>query len=358
MITPLIMAGGVGSRFWPLSRKHRPKQFLNLVDKNRSMIQHTVDRISKLTDHDNIFIATNEEYVKEMNEQLPEVPLENITTEPMRKNTAACIGLAALHMAKKDPEAVMVVLPADHLILDEDRFIETIEVAVKIAQKGENLVTLGIEPTHPETGYGYINYKDKYDAVEDHEVFEVKAFTEKPNKETACEFLELGTYLWNSGMFIWKVSTILNKFKKHMPKLYDGLKKIDQALGTKNESEVLQEEFEKFDSISIDYGIMEKSENIYVVPGDFGWDDIGSWPSLERVRKQDKHGNVISGHHIGIDTKNTIVHGNGKIITTVGLDDVVIVDTEDAILICDKKRAQEVKKIRNLLASNGLDKCL
>ncbi|MBM7556930.1 mannose-1-phosphate guanylyltransferase [Halanaerobacter jeridensis] len=358
MITPLIMAGGVGSRFWPLSREDKPKQFLNLVDEDRSMIQATVDRISKLTIKDNVFIATNDKYVEQMQEHLPEVPLENITIEPMRKNTAACIGLASLYMEQKDPEAVMVVLPSDHLILDEERFLDTVESAVDIAEQGDNLVTLGIEPTHPETGYGYIDYRAKYDEINGNEVFEVNAFTEKPNKETAENFVEDGTYLWNSGMFVWKVSTIRKMFKEYMPKLHEGLEKMKEGIGTDEEKDILKEEFEKLDSISIDYGIMEKAKNIYVIPGSFGWDDIGSWPALERVEKRDKNGNVIKGRHIGIDTKNTIVHGNGKIVTTVGLEDIVIVDTEDAILVCDKKRAQEVKEIRNLLSDKGLDNCL
>ena len=352
------MAGGVGSRFWPLSRTDKPKQFLNLVDEDRSMIQATVDRISKLTSKDKIFIATNDKYVDQMQEHLPEVPLENITVEPMRKNTAASIGLATLYMEKKDPESVMVVLPSDHLILDEKRFLDTIEAAVKVAKSGDDLVTLGIEPTHPETGYGYIDYQAKYCEIDDNDIFEVNAFKEKPDKETAEKFLEDGTYLWNSGMFVWKVSTIRKMFKKYMPKLHQGLENMKKALGTEQEKEVLTKEFKKLDSVSIDYGIMEKAENIYVIPGSFGWDDIGSWPALERVDKKDKNGNIIKGRHIGIDTKNTIVHGNEKIVTTVGLDNIVIVDTEDAILVCDKNRAQDVKEIRNLLKNKGLDKCL
>ncbi|WP_018248089.1 mannose-1-phosphate guanylyltransferase [Orenia marismortui] len=358
MITPIIMAGGVGSRFWPLSRKDRPKQFLNLVDKNRSMIQATVDRISKLTAHDNIFIATSQDYVEKMQEHLPEIPVDNLTVEPMRKNTAASIGLASIYIEQKSPEGIMVVLPSDHLIIDEASFLDTVEAAVEVADNGDNLVTIGIEATHPETGYGYINYDKKYIQVNGHEVFEVKAFTEKPNREKAERFLEAGTYLWNSGIFVWKVSTIRKMFKLYMPKLDKSLEKMKEAIGTAEEAEIIRAEFEKLDDISIDYGIMEKAKDIYVIPGSFGWDDIGSWPALERVQKRDKQGNVISGHHIGIDTKNTIVHGNGKIITTMGLEDIVIVDTDDAILICDKKKAQEVKEIRNLLADRGLDECL
>ena len=358
MITPLIMAGGVGSRFWPLSRKDKPKQFLNLVDEDRSMIQSTVDRISKISSPENIFIATNDRYAKKIDKHLPEVPTENITVEPMRKNTAACIGLASLYIEKKDPEAVMVVLPSDHLIKYEDDFLEVISSAVEIAKRGDNLVTLGIRPNHPETGYGYIDYGNKYDEINDNKVFEVNAFTEKPDRATAKRFVNDGTYLWNSGIFVWKVSTIRKMFKKHMPKLHQSLEIMKEAIATPQEKETLTAEFKKLDSVSIDYGIMEKAENIYVIPGSFGWDDIGSWPALERVEKRDKHGNVIKGEHIGIDSENIIVHGNDKIVATVGLDDVVIVDTEDAILVCDKKRAQEVKEIRKLLNDKGLNSCL
>ena len=216
-VAPLIMAGGVGSRFWPLSRKDRPKQFLNLVDEDRSMIQATVDRISKLTDRNNIFIATNDRYEEQIKEHLPEVPAENITIEPMRKDTAACIGLASLYIEQKDPEAVMMVLPSDHLIKDEDRFLEVMESAVEVAEEGENLVTVGVRPNYPETGYGYIDYGLKHKEVNKEEVFEVNQFTEKPDKETAKQFMEEGTYLWNSGMFVWKVSTIRKMFAKYMP---------------------------------------------------------------------------------------------------------------------------------------------
>ena len=358
MIAPLIMAGGVGSRFWPLSRKDNPKQFLNLVDKDRSMIQATVDRISQLADYEDIFIATNDRYLERMKEHLPEVLAENMTVEPIRKNTAACIGLASLYIERKDPEAVMVVLPADHLILDEERYLKVIEAGVEVAKEGDNLVTIGIEPTHPETGYGYIDYEEQYATVEGEDVFEVNAFTEKPDQVKVEEFIEAGTYLWNSGIFIWQVSTIRKMFKEHIPKLHAGLERMKEAIGTEQEEEVLKREFEKLDSISIDYGVMEPADNIYVLPGSFGWDDIGCWPALERIEKSDKDGNVIKGKHIGIDTKDTIIHGNDKIIATAGVEDLVIVDTEDAILICAKEEAQRVKEIRNLLEKKGLEKKL
>ncbi|KXS45507.1 MULTISPECIES: mannose-1-phosphate guanylyltransferase [unclassified Candidatus Frackibacter] len=358
MITPLIMAGGIGSRFWPLSRKDRPKQFLNLVDDDKSMIQATVDRISRLTDEESIFIATNQDYATAIQKQLPTLAEDNIIVEPMGKNTAACIGLAAIYIEQEYPDAVMVVLPSDHLIKDEVTYLKLVEKAAEVAKSGENLVTIGIEPTHPETGYGYIHYDQDSVQGKDENIFKVNEFTEKPDRKRAEEFLQAGNYLWNSGMFLWKVSTIRKMFKEYMPKLDQSLEKMKRAIGTEDEFVVLTEEFEKLDSISIDYGIMEKADNIYVLPGDFGWDDVGSWPALERLKELDKYNNLIKGEHIGIETKNSIIHGNGKLITTVGLDDVVIVDTEDALLICDKKKAQEIKELRRKLAEAGFEDCL
>ncbi|MDI3547431.1 MAG: mannose-phosphate guanylyltransferase [Halanaerobiales bacterium] len=358
MITALIMAGGQGTRFWPLSRTHKPKQFLKLTDDQKTMLQSTVERIKGLVPPEQIFIATNENYREPIREQLTEVPAENIIIEPLKRDTAPSIGLSALYIDRTYPGSTMIVLPADHLIKDEKRFISTLQKAVMVAATGKNLVTLGIKPTHPETGYGYIHYGELCHTIDDEEVYRVKAFTEKPDIATAREFLKKGTYLWNSGMFIWQVESILEKIKLHMPDLYGSLKRIGQALGTDLEKKVIMEEFKGLEAISIDYGIMEKAGDIYVIPGDFGWDDLGSWPALERVKKVDDNGNVIVGKHYGIDTKDSIIHSPNKVVTTIGLKDIVIVDTEDAILICDKKRAQEVKEIRAILEENGMEECL
>ncbi|MDZ7672426.1 MAG: sugar phosphate nucleotidyltransferase [Halanaerobiales bacterium] len=213
-----------------------------------------------------------------------------------------------------------------------------------IAASDKNIVTLGIEPTHPETGYGYIHFDNLYHSIDNDDIYEVEEFTEKPELKTAKRFLKEGTYLWNSGMFVWQVETILENIKKHMPDLYQSLEKIKSVLGSDLEEKVIKEEFKELDSVSIDYGIMEKADDIYVITGDFGWDDLGSWPALERIKKVDDDGNVVVGKHYGIDTKNSIIHSPNKVVTTIGMKDVVIVDTEDAILICDKKRAQEVKE--------------
>ncbi|MBM7622992.1 mannose-1-phosphate guanylyltransferase [Sporohalobacter salinus] len=358
MITPLIMAGGIGSRFWPLSRKDTPKQFLKLVDQDQSMIQATVDRISDLTSRENIFVATNQNYLADIKEHLPEIPENNITVEPMGKNTAACIGLASLYIERKDPQAVMVVLPSDHLIEDQSSYLEILNTAVEVANRGDNLVTIGIEPTNPETGYGYIAYDQDETEIKIDNAFAVEEFTEKPDYKTAESFLKQGNYLWNSGMFVWRVDTIRKMFKKYMPKLHKGLERMKEAIGTYKEEEVLIEEFKKLDSISIDYGIMEEADNIYVIPGNFGWDDVGSWSSLERFKEVDLDGNLVEGNHVGVETKNSIIHGNGKLITTVGLENVIIVETDDAIMVCDKDKAQDVKELRNKLKSEGFEDCL
>jgi mannose-1-phosphate guanylyltransferase len=322
------------------------------------MLQETVERIKELVPIEQIFIATNEAYQEAIKNQLDGIPSENIVVEPMKRNTAACIGLSSVVIENKYPGSTMIVLPADHLIKDENKFVDILSKAVMTAATGKNLVTLGIKPNHPETGYGYIHYGNHLHTIDGDQVFEVQNFTEKPDLDTAKEFLEAGNYLWNSGMFIWQLSSILSNIERHLPEIYESLERIKNALGTDLAQKVIKDEFEKMQSVSIDYGIMEKADDIFVIPGSFGWDDLGSWPALERVKKVDSNGNVVIGKHYGIDTTNSIIHSPNKVVTTIGLDDVVIVDTEDAILICDKKRAQEVKEIRNILADDGLEDCL
>ncbi len=340
--TALIMAGGRGERFWPKSRMNMPKQFLSLTDNGKTMIQLTVERILQLVKIEDIFIATNRDYKALIQEQLPELPKENILCEPMGKNTAPCIGLGAVHMEKKYGDAVMMVLPSDHMIKYTSIFINTLLDACKIAEQGPNLVTLGITPDSPETGYGYIKFEPK-------EVlgrgFQVDQFVEKPDLETAKEYLASEQYLWNSGMFIWKVSTILNNLKEHMPETYQGLCKIGKAIGTEEQNRVLEQEFQGFRAESIDYGIMEKAKNIYILSGSFGWDDVGSWLAVGRIKKSNEFGNVVTGNVVTVDTQNTIIQGGSKLIATVGLENMIVVDTEDALLICEKDRAGEIKKV-------------
>jgi mannose-1-phosphate guanylyltransferase len=340
--TALIMAGGRGERFWPKSRANLPKQFLSLTGDGKTMIQLTVERILPLVDIKDVYIATNRSYKALVKEQLPEIPDENILCEPIGRNTAPCIGLGAVHISKKYDDAIMYVLPSDHLITHPQIFRRTLSEAADVAEKGDNLVTLGITPTYPETGYGYIKISQDETLGE---AFKVDCFVEKPDAETARKYIAAQQYLWNSGMFIWKVSTILSNLKKSMPETYEGLLRIKAAIGTEEQEKVLENEFQAFRSESIDYGVMEKAENIYILSGSFGWDDVGSWLALERMQPCNEFGNVINGNVVSIDTKNTIIQGNGKLIATVGIEDLVVIDTDDVTLICDKNSTGDIKKI-------------
>ena len=340
--TALIMAGGRGERFWPKSRQNMPKQFLSLTDDGKTMIQLTVERIMPLVDVEDIYISTNQDYKKLVMEQLPQIPEENILCEPVGRNTAPCIGLGAVHMQKKYGDAVMMVLPSDHLIKYTNIFVNTLSEACKVAEQSENLVTLGITANTPETGYGYIKFRTENAQGN---AFEVERFVEKPDLETAKKYVASGQYLWNSGMFIWKVSTILNNMAAYLPQIHEGICRIGEAIGTDRQEEVLEKEFSALDSESVDYGIMEKAKNIFILAGTFGWDDVGSWLAVGRLKKSNEFGNVISGNAVTIDTKNSIIQGGKKLIATVGLQDVIIVDTEDALLVCDKDSAGDIKKV-------------
>lgn len=340
--TALIMAGGRGERFWPKSRKSLPKQFLSLTDDGKTMIQLTVERILPLVKMEDIYISTNRDYKELVRQQLPEIPEENILCEPVGRNTAPCIGLGAVHMQKKYEDAVMYVLPSDHLIKYTSIFLSTLTDAGEVAEQGENLVTLGITPDCPETGYGYIKFIPNRMLGR---AFEVDRFVEKPDLETAKEYVASEQYLWNSGMFIWKVSTILKNLETYLPETYQGLNRIADAIGTEEEELVLEKEFSAFQSESIDYGIMEKAKNIYILSGSFGWDDVGSWLAVGRIKKSNEFGNVINGNAVTVDTQNCIIQGGKKLIATVGIEDIIVVDTEDALLICDKDSAGNIKKV-------------
>ena len=336
------MAGGRGERFWPKSRKNLPKQFLSLTDDGKTMIQLTVERILPLVKIEDIYIATNRDYKQLVKEQLPEIPEENILCEPAGKNTAPCIGLGAVHIQKKYGNAVMMVLPSDHLIKYNSMFVSTLSDACEVAELGENLVTLGITPDSPETGYGYIKFlPDKTLG----RAFAVERFVEKPNLEVAKAYVASEQYLWNSGMFVWKVSTILDNLKAYLPETFEGLERIQAAIGTEQQEAVLEKEFYAFQSESIDYGVMEKANHIYILTGAFGWDDVGSWLAVGRLKTSNEFGNVIDGNVVSVNTKNCIIQGEGKLIATIGLSDLIIVDSKDAILICEKDSAGDIKKV-------------
>ncbi|HYH04964.1 MAG TPA: mannose-1-phosphate guanylyltransferase [Bacillota bacterium] len=344
MLNFLIMAGGKGERFWPKSRTNTPKQLLNLTG-NSTMIQETVERISDIAEPSHIFIVTNSLYAGPIQQLLPEIPQENIIIEPEGRNTAPCVGLASLVIGSKDPDGTMVVLAADHTIKDKHEFCRLLQQGAEIAAKTGGIVTLGIKPDRPETGYGYIKMGQPHQDFD--QAFAVERFTEKPNFETTLDFLATGKYLWNSGMFIWKIATIRRLIQRFMPDLHHGLEKIGEALGTPAYYEVLRSEFVRFEKISIDYGIMERAPEVYVLPADIGWDDVGSWNSLERVRRKDSAGNiVIDPNTILVDVEDCIIESTGeKLVAALGVENLVYVETPDAVLICPKNRTQDIKLI-------------
>lgn len=345
----VIMAGGGGTRFWPLSRQARPKQLLNLSGKE-VMVNETVDRLARTADKNDIFIVTNETQAVAMKEVTKGRILENhILAEPSARNTAACIGYAAMEILKKYGDGIMVITPSDAFIKDTDEFTRVLSVAVKEAEENDKLVTVGITPTFPATGYGYI----KYDAADSGAAKKVEEFKEKPDLETAKAYVATGSYAWNSGMFIWKASTILKNFENFLPEIYADIVKIGDAMGTPSEYDVINEVYPQIKSISIDYGIMEQSKDVMVVPGEFGWNDVGSFDMLKVMHDEDANGNVLVGDCVTIDTTNSVVYSSGKLVTTLGLDNIVVVETEDSIMVCSKDRVQDVKMIVDKLKAEG-----
>jgi mannose-1-phosphate guanylyltransferase len=354
----VIMAGGKGSRFWPRSREKMPKHLLD-IQGERTIIRETVDRIRPLVPPERTLIVTGRSHAAELIRRLPDIPAENILIEPVGRNTAPCIGLAALHIQKRVPDAVMLVLPSDHRIGNEAEFRRVLEAAGKIAAEGNPLVTIGIRPTGPETGYGYIEQGDQWghDAAScPHsagQVYRVRSIREKPPLEQAREFLRQGGFCWNSGMFVWKASTILGAIKQFLPGLHAGLLQIREALGTEREEEIVGEVYSAQKAVSIDYGVMEKAEDVLVVPGDFDWSDLGSWDALWEVSEKDASGNVARGNLIGIDAFDSLIHSPGKLVALVGVRDLLVVETDDALLICRRGRSQDVRKVVEALERKG-----
>lgn len=348
-VTALIMAGGKGERFWPRSRVNYPKQFIDIAGCGKTMIQLTADRIAPMVAAEDIYVATNEQYKETVAKQLPQLPEENILCEPAGRNTAPCIGLGAAYMLKKGEDSVMLVLAADHLIKYEDIFRDVLKEAVGIAEEADNIVTIGITPDCPETGYGYIK-KDKTKVKG--KAFVVDCFVEKPDRETALSYLESGDYLWNSGMFVWKASTVMNSIRAYMPDIYSGLTAISESIGTAEESTVLKEEFTAMRSESVDYGIMEKAKDIYVLPGQFGWDDVGSWLAVERIKAADAAGNIFTGNVAAVAAQDCIIEAKEKLIAAVGLKGIVVVDTDDVTLIGAKEHIGDVKKLLEDIRGN------
>lgn len=336
----VIMAGGIGSRFWPMSTQKFPKQFQDILGTGRTMIQQTYDRISRLIPKEQIFVITNKEYMAVSHQQLPEIPEENIVGEPLMKNTAACNLYMANKIAEINPNATMIVLPADHLILKEEVFLEKVELAFDLAAKHDYLVTLGITPTRPDTGYGYIQFVEKKGS----DYFKVKTFTEKPILEIAQSFLESGDFLWNAGIFIWNVNSIHHAFELYLPEMMQHFMACEY--NSEKEDSCIETIYPKVQKISIDNGILEKAKNVYVIPSDLGWSDLGTWTSVYENTEKDKNGNAVKlKHFLNYNSKGNIIRlkNNNKAVIIDGLDDFIIVDTDKALLICPRNNDQLIK---------------
>jgi mannose-1-phosphate guanylyltransferase len=336
----IIMAGGVGSRFWPISRTDYPKQFLDILGTGQTLIQQTFRRFEKIVPRENIFVVTASEYVALVKKQLPQMAIENILAEPERKNTAPCIAFASFKLLKLDPNASVIVTPADHLILGEEEFNTVCREGLDFIEHNEALLTLGIKPTHPNTGYGYIRYEVKEEAA----VFPVREFREKPALDQARAFLKSGDYLWNSGIFIWKVRDIISAYKKFLPMVYD-LFETDKLVNF-TEDEVIRDIFSRCPSISIDFSIMEKAENVWIIPSSFEWSDLGTWNSAWENMDKDNSDNALAVKNVFVtDASNCVVHaGDEKLVVIQGLHDYIIVDTKDVLLICQKEKEQSIKE--------------
>ncbi|MEG9429314.1 MAG: mannose-1-phosphate guanylyltransferase [Christensenellaceae bacterium] len=343
----VIMAGGGGTRFWPLSRKARPKQLLNLSGRDL-MINETLERLLNVTERENVYIVTNVSQVAAIKEAVHDrIPLENILSEPAARNTAACIGYAAAKILKLRGDGVMIVTPSDAYVKDEEEYSKVLKLGAVVAENG-GIVTVGIKPTFPSTGYGYIKYEKSLDAVK-----KADCFVEKPDKVTAERYISEGGYAWNSGIFIWKASVVRDKIKRYLPDLYSDIAKIAEFIGTDGEREALNEVYPSIRSISIDYGVMEKSDDIKVIESDFGWNDVGSWDMLNVLHKADEKGNISVGDTIIVDSARSTVYSEYRTVAILGLDDIIVAETKDAVLVCPKSRAQDVKKIVEELNDRG-----
>ncbi len=354
-IYAVIMAGGGGTRFWPWSREAQPKQMLPIISQ-KSMIRETVERLLAFIPRDNLFIVTSQSQASGLRKEVPQIPPKNLILEPVGRNTAPCLCLAAMHIAKRDAQAVMAAVPADHDVQDRKGFARTIKAGVRFASKRDFLVTLGVRPDSPETGYGYIQRGARLERIGKIEVFQANAFREKPARPRAESYVRRGDYFWNSGIFIWKAALFLKAAKDLLPDVYRRMKALEPALGTSREEKILQRIYPGMQSVSVDYGILEKADRIAVVEAQFSWSDVGSWAALERIWPRDKNGNVSHPGKtlLAIDSSGCLVRAEKKLIAAVGVKDLVIVEAGNAILVCPKQRSQDVRRVLEELKKRNM----
>lgn len=362
-VKAVILAGGTGTRFWPFSRSDFPKQFLPILHQ-QSMIADTLERMLQYLPLEHIYIVSLEEYIAIIKEQLPDFPQQNIIVEPMARDTAACIGLSALHMIMAEEDPVLITLPSDHYISDPEAFYEVLQTAVQHAEQERCVVTLGVQPTRPETGYGYIRIGRESGrdaaAIKRSSLVPVEKFIEKPELSVACQIFSDSCHYWNTGTFIWKASTIMHLLQLHLPDLYEALLDMKDILNDPHAGQQqLTTAYSSIKKQSIDYGVIERCESIYMIPVYYDWDDLGNWNALERIHHPDAQRNIISGRHEGLDTKRSIIYGStGQLIATIGIEDMVIVATDDVVLVCPKDRTQDIKKIVGHLKQRGYNTIL
>lgn len=342
----IIMAGGIGSRFWPMSRVKRPKQFLDVLGTGETLLQAAYKRAERICPVENIYVVTSGMYSDLVSENLPSLPKDNILCEPVRRNTAPCIAYAMAKIENRCKDALVLVMPSDHLIMDTDNFIAQIQKGFRLAERQEVLICLGIKASYPNTGYGYIQYMDNMCATGDCGIKKVKLFTEKPAYEMACSFVESGDFLWNAGIFVWSAKAIKNAFAKFLPEVADVLNKGMEVLNTDKEAAFIEEAYSICPSISIDYGVMEKADNVYVIPSDFGWSDIGTWGALYNVSPKDENGNSVVGSNVMLyDCRNCLVHvPKERLLVVQGLEDYIVVESEGVVMMCHKGEEQRIKQ--------------
>jgi len=353
----VIMAGGIGSRFWPKSRTAKPKQFLDILNVGKTLLQLTYERLQSICPPENVFIVTADIYESLVKEQLPEIPSSNILKEPVRRNTAPCIAYACDRIAALDKEASIVITPSDQLILENDKYIRILRKCLAFTNKQDVLVTIGVKPTKPSTGYGYIQYLEK---EEDEGFNKVKTFTEKPSLDIAKTFLASGDFLWNSGMFVWRAKTILKAMHKHLPEVIDAFEDGAKVYNTPKEKKFIERAYSVVTNISIDYGVMEKANNVYTIPADFGWSDVGTWDSLYEVYEKDYLGNAVQGANVKVyDARNNVIMTpNEKLVVVQGIEGLCVIDTGDVLLICQRANEQEIKQVTVDLKVANMDKFL